>query len=103
MLAQNEQLVRQISRLQEDLNRQQARQRKKEPLRQRLAGPVVTFPTRTGSKWPEPLKGVCGLRGPRQEPGAAIDALRKILPQIFESAQDAWTGLTRSSRHALRC
>ena len=91
VLAQNEQLVRQISRLQEDLDRQQARQRKKEPLRQRLAGPVVTFPTRTGSKWPEPLKErVRPFAGLGQEPGAAIDALRRILPQIFESAQDAW-------------
>ena len=91
LLQHNEELAHQIQRLQSTLDTQQARHKKKDPLRLRLAGPVENFADRTGEKWPKfrkerrrPFPGV------GQETGAAVDALKQILSQIFESVSDAW-------------
>jgi hypothetical protein len=87
---QNEELARQIERLQAAFDHQQSKNVKKDPLRVRLAGPVEQFANRTGEKWPprkaerrRPFPGV------GQETGAAVDALKQILAQIFESVSDA--------------
>lgn len=86
---QNEELSRQIGILQAALDRQQAKNVKRDPLRVRLAGPVEQFANRTGEKWP-PRKAERRRPFPvGQETGAAVDALKQILAQIFESVSDA--------------
>ena len=88
MLEQNRQLARKIDLLQETYEAQQRRLAKKDPLRLRLAGPVGKFASRSGEKWPA-FKDERRKRFPDGEAGAAIDAMKQILPQIFESVADA--------------
>jgi hypothetical protein len=102
LVAQNEELARQIERLQAAFDRQQGRQTKRDPLRVRLAGSVEQYANRTGEKWPprkaerrRPFPGV------GQEAGAAVDALKQILAQVFESVSDACDFFNKSCTDVL--
>jgi hypothetical protein len=108
IVQQNQQLMRQLDRLKETLDLQQAQLKKKENVRVSVAGPVENYANRTGEKWP-PLKKERRkpFPGVGQELGAAVDATKQILSQIFESVSDACdffnTSLTETmSRAELR-